>query len=119
MRQAPNAGRVLRTYNRNRKPKPARLDIDEEAFRDGRLSAKLYGLMTVLVEPRLMQSSKDTSAASDDSALEGMAQYVVEEMTEDTAYIVGSGSTTRAVMREMNLEGTLLGRMSSSTKKLS
>lgn len=107
-----NAGRVLENFITGEQETQTGevMDIDEEAFRDGRLSAKLYGMMTVLVEPRLMQSSKDTSAASDDSALEGMAQYVVEEMTEDTAYIVGSGSTTRAVMREMNLEGTLLGQ---------
>lgn len=107
-----NAGRVLESFLTGEPDTKAAevMDIDEEAFRDGRLSARLYGMMTVMVEPKLMQSSKDTSMASDDSALLGMAQYVVEEMQEDVVYIVGSGSTTRAVMEEMELDGTLLGQ---------
>lgn len=86
------------------------MDIDEEAFREGRLSARLYGVMKVIEEPKLMQSSKSSSVGSDESALLGMAQYVVEEMEDDVVYIVGSGSTTRAVMDELGLEGTLLGQ---------
>lgn len=115
-----NAGRVLENFiiGEPEMQSAEVMDIDEEAFRDGRLSARLYGLMKVLVEPRLMQSSKDTSFASDDSALRGMAQYVVEEMEEDVVYIIGSGSTTRAVMEEMELDGTLLGQDVVKNKEL-
>lgn len=107
-----NAGRVVLSFITGEPTTQAAevMDIDEDAFRDGRLSARLYGMMNVLVEPRLMQSSKDASSGTDEDALMGMALYVSEEMNDDTVYIVGSGSTTRAVMQQLQLEGTLLGQ---------
>lgn len=107
-----NAGKVVVHFIQDEPAMHAAevMDIDEEAFRDGRLSAKLYGMMTVLVEPKLMQSSKNSSSGSDEDALMGMAKYVAEEMKDDTAYIIGSGSTTREVLKALELEGTLLGQ---------
>ena len=107
-----NAGKVVQHFIEGEPTMQAAevMDIDEEAFRDGRLSARLYGMMNVLVEPRLMQSSKDASAGTDEDALHGMALYVSEEMDDETVYIIGSGSTTREVLRALSLEGTLLGQ---------
>lgn len=107
-----NAGRVLLHFlDETASVRPAEvMDIDEEAFREGRLSARLYGMMNVLYEPGLVQTMKSSGHGDDTSALEGMAQYVVEEMMPGAAYIIGSGSTTRAVTNEMGLTGTLLGQ---------
>lgn len=108
-----NAGKVLLHFLESDDVKTITadvMDIDEDAFREGRLSARLYGVMKVIEEPRLMQSSKAGSQGSDEDALAGMAEYVVEDMEQDVVYIVGSGSTTRHIMEKMDLDGTLLGQ---------
>ncbi len=85
------------------------MDIDEEAFRDGRLSARLYGYLKVPRAELLMQSLKIGGAGSEESALEGIAAHVVENMQRDTAYLIGPGSTTVPVLQKLGLKGTLLG----------
>ena len=39
----------------------------------------------------------------------GIADYVADTMKKDTFYLIGAGTTTRAVMRELELENTLIG----------
>lgn len=85
------------------------MDIDEEAFRDGVVTAKLYGYMFIPKMPDLTQSQKSSGYASEEGALLGMGERVVEEMEEDVYYIIGSGTTIRPIMDEMELPNTLLG----------
>ncbi len=84
------------------------MDIDEELFREGRVSARLYGYMNVPSAQSRIQHTK-SGGASDEGDLQGMAATVAEEMEEGTLYIIGPGSTTRAVMQELGLPNTLLG----------
>ncbi len=84
------------------------MDIDEELFRQGVVSAKLYGYMTTPDSGGRMQNMK-SGGASEQSALMGMAGYVVDTMEEDTIYIIGPGSTTRGIMEDLELPNTLLG----------
>ncbi len=84
------------------------MDIDEEAFRQGRVSAKLYGYLRVPESP-MMQGLKSASTQSEGAVLEGMAEYVVELMEDETFYIIGPGTTTRAIMDHLNLDNALLG----------
>jgi len=84
------------------------MDIDEDAFRAGRVSAKLYGHMRVPMSD-LTQGLKFSSGQSHSAVLEGMAAYVVELMRDDEAYIIGPGTTTRAITDELGLKKTLLG----------
>jgi predicted polyphosphate/ATP-dependent NAD kinase len=85
------------------------MDIDEEAFRDQRLSARLYGYLPVPFERRLVQSVKAGGAEGEDSAVRAIALDVVGNMEPDCAYIIGPGTTTREVMRVLDLPNTLLG----------
>ena len=86
------------------------MDIDEDAFREGKVIAKLYGALKVPNEPNLTQGMKSGGHASDDSAyLDGISDYVVDDMKEDTLYIIGSGTTCQPVMDKLGLENTLLG----------
>ncbi len=85
------------------------MDIDEEAFREGRLSARLYGYLQVPCAGDLMQHLKIGGAGSEESVLEAIAEQVVENMEQDVVYIVGPGSTTGPVMKKLGLENTLLG----------
>ncbi len=84
------------------------MDIDEEIFRQGRLSAKLYGYLQIPEAGNRMQNTK-SSAPSEHEELMGVVDHIVSRMEEDTLYIIGPGSTTRAIMEAMDLEGSLLG----------
>ena len=83
------------------------MDIDEEAFRQGRVSAQLYGYLKVPVERRV-QSVK-SGARSEQAEVGGMAAEIVAGMDEDTLYIIGPGTTTRSIMQRLGLPNTLLG----------
>lgn len=85
------------------------MDIDEEAFREGRVTAKLYGYLKVPEEQRLLQGLKSGRPESDAAALGLIANYIVDCMEMGVLYIIGPGTTTRAVMDKLGLKNTLLG----------
>lgn len=85
------------------------MDVDEEAFRQGVLSAKLYGYLKIPFRRTLVQSLKATSERSEGASQRAIACYVVDEMEDDWLYIIGPGTTTRAITSELGLSKTLLG----------
>ena len=84
------------------------IDIDEEAFRQNRLSVRLYGYLKIPFRSSLVQNQKMPSSG-EASALAGIAEDVVSKMEEGALYIIGPGTTTLAIAEEMGLEKTLLG----------
>lgn len=107
-----NAGELARLFLQD-ESLPARraevMDIDEEAFRNGRLSARLYGYLMVPCAGELMQHLKIGGVSTEESVLEAIAEHVVEKMEPDVVYIIGPGSTTGPIMKRLGLENTLLG----------
>lgn len=85
------------------------LDIDEAAYRQGRVNTKLYGYLKVPDDARLMQGRKSGSQLADESAQKAIALRVVDGMVPEVVYVIGPGSTTRQVMAALNLPATLLG----------
>ncbi len=85
------------------------MDIDEEAFRKGQVTAKLYGYMKVPFEPQLVQNQKSGGIEGEEAALDGISDKIIEQMEENTIYIVGSGTSTRPIMEKLGLPNTLLG----------
>lgn len=84
------------------------MDIDENAFREGRVKAKQFGAMRVPAELHYVQSVKNGGKESEELVLADIAAHVIEDM-DDELYVMGSGSTVAAIMQEMGLENTLLG----------
>ncbi|MCJ7767925.1 ATP-NAD kinase family protein [Candidatus Bathyarchaeota archaeon] len=87
------------------------MDVDEEAFRLGRLSAKLYGYLLAPYEPTLIQGFKMESPMTE-SELQNqaaLALYVIEEMKPGVLYVMGPGTTTRTIADLLNEKKTLLG----------
>jgi predicted polyphosphate/ATP-dependent NAD kinase len=85
-------------------------DIDESAFRDGKVQARYYGDLLVPEEGRFMQHVKSGGREVESLVLEDIAATLVEEMEGDEGlYIIGPGSTTRGLMEALGLENTLLG----------
>ncbi len=85
------------------------MDIDEDAFREGRLSARLYGYLQVPCSGELMQHLKIGGAETEESVLDAIAENVVEKMEKDVVYIIGPGSTIGPIMKKLGLDNTLLG----------
>jgi predicted polyphosphate/ATP-dependent NAD kinase len=85
------------------------MDIDEEAFRGNRLSARLYGYLRVPREDAYVQGSKEASPVQEEENLKAIAADLADEMTADTLYVLGPGSTVSSVAEHLGLEKTLLG----------
>ena len=85
------------------------MDIDEEAFRQGSVSAELYGYMKVPYERRFIQGAKSASEPSDEAAVMAVSREVAGRIDPGYLYILGPGTTLRAIGREMGVEKTLLG----------
>ena len=87
------------------------MDVDEEAFREGRVSAKLYGYVLTPYEPSLIQGVKMASPMTERGIRNqaAIAIYVIENMEPDAIYIVGPGTTTRTIGDLLDSRKTLLG----------
>ncbi|MGW1763138.1 ATP-NAD kinase family protein [Streptomyces sp. NPDC002073] len=84
------------------------VDLDEEAYRSGRVGARLYGTLRVPAARARLSGRKTGSVAAPGSA-ESIARAVVASMRPGAAYALGPGGTTLAVGRELGLELTPLG----------
>lgn len=85
------------------------MDIDEVAFREGRVSARLFGYLTVPVQAGMVQALKAASSGGEERALDGIAAEIVDRMEDGGLYLVGPGTTTRAILQRLGLAKTLLG----------
>ncbi len=85
------------------------MDIDEEALRRGIVSAKLYGYLKIPFEKRLIQGVKTPSSGGEKEAMEAIASEIVDGMKDDCLYIIGPGTTTRAITSKLGLNKTLIG----------
>jgi predicted polyphosphate/ATP-dependent NAD kinase len=85
------------------------MDIDEEAFRSNRVTAKLYGYMRVPHDGQLIQTLKSSRAEGEESIVQNIASFIIQKMERDTIYLVGPGTTTAAILDALELPCTLLG----------
>jgi len=85
------------------------MDLDEALFRQGQVKASHYGYLLVPEDSAHMQTSKQGGIDFEGSAQQDIAAEVVENMEHGVLYLIGSGSTTAAVMQELQLDNTLLG----------
>lgn len=86
------------------------MDVDEEAFRQGRLSARLYGYLPVVYEPSLVQGVKRGTLVDEERLAQlEIAKRVVASMRPVVAYVLGPGTTIKAVADALGVDKTLLG----------
>jgi len=85
------------------------MDIDEDAYRGGIVSARLYGYLHVPFKTSLVQSLKTASSPGEKAAMAGIAWQVIDGMEDDRLYILGPGTTTRAITSALGLDKTLIG----------
>jgi predicted polyphosphate/ATP-dependent NAD kinase len=88
------------------------LDLDETRYRAGEWNIRLFGVAKTPHDPSLIQRGKHmVESASEDEIKEEIAEYIKEEMENNTnvMYILGSGSTVKAIGKLIGLDITLLG----------
>lgn len=87
------------------------MDIDEDAYREGRLLARLCGYLRIPYERNRVQGLKAGSDASDAADQAAIAAEAADQIRAEPAalWLIGAGTTTRALKRELGFEGTLLG----------
>ena len=85
------------------------MDIDEDEFRHDRVRAKLHGYLNVPAENQFMQNMKEGGIKHEEITLQDIAAFMVETMDDDVLYLIGSGTTPKAILDELQLPHTLLG----------
>ncbi len=85
------------------------MDIDEAAWRAGAVNAQLYGFMAAPYDRALSQGVKAGRVNGDLAAVDAVAAEVVDALAPGRLYILGPGTTTRAIARRLGQEKTLLG----------
>jgi predicted polyphosphate/ATP-dependent NAD kinase len=85
------------------------LDIDEDAYRRGRVSTRLYGVLQVPAGGHRMQNRKAGTPLSQRASQNLIGLDMIDAMEEDIIYLVGPGSTTRSILSNLNLDHSLLG----------
>ncbi len=88
------------------------VDVDEGAYREGRLAVSLFGTMTILRARSLIQDAKVATSLGDEGAVqEQIARFVVEmlEQADHPLTILGAGTTVEAVARALGVPKTPLG----------
>ena len=85
------------------------MDLDEDAYRAGKVSSRCYGYLSVPVDDARMQAMKQGGVNHEEIAVQDIASDVVENMEDEVLYFIGAGTTTAAVMDELGLDNSLLG----------
>ena len=87
------------------------MDVNEQAFREGRLSAELKGYLIVPYEPSLLQGSKMATPETIDEKenQRRIAKHVIRELEDNIYYILGPGTTVKTICELLGVSGTLLG----------
>jgi len=85
------------------------IDLDEESYHQERIITRLYGYLNVPYRPRLVQNQKTPAPTAEAAQLVAIAEAVIEIMQPGWLYILGPGTTTRAVAERLGLPKTLVG----------
>jgi predicted polyphosphate/ATP-dependent NAD kinase len=87
------------------------MDVNEEAFRKNELHVELKGYAITPYEPQYLQGSKWVSPHTTDEIEDqkAIARNIIENLEQNTVYIIGPGTTCKAVTDLMGVNKTLLG----------
>ena len=84
-------------------------DIDESALREGRVTARWYGELTVPQEGGYMQQVKQGGVESEELVLIDLADWLQDSWEAGVRYVFGPGSTLHGLAQNLGVQTTLLG----------
>ncbi|MCX8189344.1 MAG: ATP-NAD kinase family protein [Nitrososphaeria archaeon] len=87
------------------------VDVDEDAFRSDILSIKIYSHAKVPYAPTLIQVAKTPTLLFEDEKenMHAIAKYIIENIDPNTLYILGPGTTVKAITDMLGVNKTILG----------
>ena len=87
------------------------LDINEDSFRKGKLESRLYGYLKVPKVQSLLQGGKQSSKMGKtvEENKRDIARHIIEKMEDDVLYLLGPGTTVKAISDVLNVSKALLG----------
>jgi predicted polyphosphate/ATP-dependent NAD kinase len=85
------------------------IDIDEEAFRNNQVRTRLFGYLKIPYKKELLQNKKAPTPLGEEATQKAIALDIIDNMKEEVYYLIGPGTTTRAIMDELGLSNSLLG----------
>lgn len=87
------------------------LDINEDSFRKGKLESRLYGYLKVPKVQSLLQGGKQSSkmGKTAEENKRDIARHIIEKMEDDVLYLLGPGTTVKAISDILNVSKALLG----------
>lgn len=85
------------------------MDIDEDALRSGRVSARLFGYLRTPQAAGLIQRVKSGRGGGEASELAGIATEMAERIGDGALYLLGPGTTTKAIADRIGIAKTLVG----------
>ncbi len=84
-------------------------DIDEAALRQGQVKSRYFGEMKVPEFGHFVQGTKNAGREVEELVFDDIAADLRERMEDGVLYLVGAGTTAKALMDELGLDNTLLG----------
>jgi len=106
------AGELAREYLQGKQPRLKEaevIDLDEDSYRSGTIITALYGYLMVPYHRTLVQHQKAPTPAAEMVQLQAIAAALVESMQPDSLYILGPGTTTRAIAERLGFAKTIVG----------
>ena len=107
------AGEILAAYVGGKTTPGEReiMDIDEENYRRGILTAKLYGYVSVPILGGMVQHSKSARLVDEKREKKGIAEEIAHNIEKDkqNIYFLGAGTTVFAVKKRLGIDGSILG----------
>jgi predicted polyphosphate/ATP-dependent NAD kinase len=101
-----DAGRVIQGFfDRRQTVEREVMDVDEESFRAGRVSARLFGIVIVPDSSENLQPRKSpTDASTEADEIEEIVEYFSQNIEPETLYLLGTGSTVGAISRKLGIK---------------
>ena len=84
-------------------------DIDEQELRLGKVNTRNYGHLCVPLQLTYMQATKSGGKEMEEMVKQEIAAEVIDNMSSETIYVIGAGTTTAVLMDNMRVDNTLLG----------
>lgn len=85
------------------------LDVDEAAMRRARVEPQLFGMLRVPFRVGRTQARKAATPASEADAVAAAARGAVARMRSGVRYLLGPGSTTAQIARQLGIDKSPLG----------
>ncbi len=84
-------------------------DLDEQAYREGRVTSRYYGDLLVPSLGQFVQAVKSGGGSAEATVLDDIAEEVVETIEPGVLQLIGAGSTPSHILERLGLDNTLLG----------